>query len=140
MYSSFTRITYILIFPLPVQSSFSELSEVLSPMLQSSFYPKENNSNSHIVPFFQVIHLCSFLDTPVHTHFLGQPHLQKSLCISYSSKFSQQLTAQLSLQTVFSLDSVKTLYLTYTRGDKVQNLYVVLWAELCPCKMHVLKF
>ena len=140
MYSSFTRITYILIFPLPLQSGFSELSEVLSPTLQSSFYPKENNSQLTHCAFFRLIHFCSFLDTPVHTHFLGQPYLQKSLWISYSSKFSQQLTAQLFLQTVFILDSVKTLYLAYTKGDRVQKLYVVLWAQLCHCKMYMLKF
>ena len=40
MQSPFTQITYILSFPLPLWSNFSELSKVLSPGLQSSFYPK----------------------------------------------------------------------------------------------------
>ena len=40
-YSPFTEITSLLSFPpLPLWSSFSELSEVLSPRLQSSFCPK----------------------------------------------------------------------------------------------------
>ena len=40
MYSPFIKITYILTSPHPFWSSFSELSEVLSPGLQSSFCPK----------------------------------------------------------------------------------------------------
>ena len=41
MYSPFTKITYMLTFPLPLWSSFSKLSEVLSPMLQSRFAPNK---------------------------------------------------------------------------------------------------
>ena len=40
MYSPFTKITYILTCLLPLPSSFSEISEMLSPRLLSSFCPK----------------------------------------------------------------------------------------------------
>ena len=40
MYSSFTKITYTDLSPLPLWISFSELSEMLSPGLQSSFCPR----------------------------------------------------------------------------------------------------
>ena len=54
MYCLFTKITYILSFPLvPLWSSLSELSEVLSPGLWSSFCPKQNSTrSSHIVHLF----------------------------------------------------------------------------------------
>ena len=40
-YSCFTEMAYILTFrPQPLWNSFSELSELLSPGLQSSFCPK----------------------------------------------------------------------------------------------------
>ena len=41
MYSPFTKITYILTFPLPLSRIFSELSEIVSPRLQSSFAPNK---------------------------------------------------------------------------------------------------
>ena len=52
----FIHITYVLVFTLqPLWSSFSELSEVLSPSLQSSFCPKENlTHNSQVVHLFSV--------------------------------------------------------------------------------------
>ena len=40
LYSTFTKITYILSFPLLFWSNFSELSEIPSPGLQSSFWSK----------------------------------------------------------------------------------------------------
>ena len=38
--SPFTKILYIDFPPLPLRSSLSELSEMLAPRLQFSFYPK----------------------------------------------------------------------------------------------------
>ena len=43
MYSPFTKITYRVTSPLPPWSSFSELSEVLSPGLQFSFAPNKTS-------------------------------------------------------------------------------------------------
>ena len=56
MYSPFTKITYIEIIPPGLQSSFSELSEVLSAGLQSSFCPqrKLNAQVLHCALFFLV--------------------------------------------------------------------------------------
>ena len=52
MYSPFAKITSVLTFP-PLWSSFSELSEMLSPGLQSSVCPKQNlTCNSHVVLVF----------------------------------------------------------------------------------------
>ena len=51
----FTKITYIDLPPLPFWNSFSELSEVLSPRLQTLFCPqiKPNLQLSHCASFFQ---------------------------------------------------------------------------------------
>ena len=51
----FTKTLYIHFPPLLLWSSLSELSEMLSPGLQSSFCPKQNlTHNSQAVPLFLV--------------------------------------------------------------------------------------
>ena len=58
LYSPLTKITYILTFPLPLWNSFSDLSEVLTPRIQSSFCPQiklpqsSPTGNSHFVYHF----------------------------------------------------------------------------------------
>ena len=72
--------------PWPLQSSFSELSETLSPRQQSSFCPKESfTCNSHVVQTFFKMYLPKitfsntinffkesfFKDFPTHTTYLS---------------------------------------------------------------------
>ena len=54
--ASFTKITYVWPSPLPLWSSLSELSEVLSSGVQSSLCPQENlTHNSHVAHLSQQI-------------------------------------------------------------------------------------
>ena len=68
MNSPFTKITCIDLPPLPLWSSFSELSEVLFPRLQTSFCPQENlTGKSHVVHVHaQYGTLCNRLEVFYH--------------------------------------------------------------------------
>ena len=67
MDSTFTKITYILTIPLALQSSFSEVSEVLSSGLQCSFCSKQNlTHNSHFMHFLKKVSILQPQEPPCY--------------------------------------------------------------------------